>query len=77
MKTTRLPPASQNAQLGNARLAGACRQGNHQMVGLIDGAGRGLDLRRRKVDLRSRTPLKQCDKQFAKPSRKSEPNAGV
>ena len=44
--------AAQDAQLGDARLAGAGGQRDHQVVGLVDGAGRRLDLRRPKVDFR-------------------------
>ena len=59
--------AAQDAQLGDARLAGAGRQRDHQIVGLIDRAGRRFDLRWPQVDLGFRAPLQQCDEQLAKP----------
>jgi hypothetical protein len=53
--------AAQDAELGNARLAGARRQRHNEVVGLVDGAGGGLGLRRPQVDFRLRSTLQQRD----------------
>ena len=58
-------------KFGDAGLAGARRQRDDEIVGLVDGARRRLDLRRPQIDLGPRAAREQGDEELAKagPSR--------